>query len=382
MAVIDELLGPPARPTWFDESITRVLDDADVVTSARGPLELEQLTVGLLGAELHRAVHEEPSGLLLGWWFAELVEAATGRAMRADGASWEPPFWLLHGLAGVAPPSLQPNLTALSRSVRSMRGDGAARPPGWLSDVPRVAATGEVLRMRDAYGSRFAVIAGFSYPGVRNSSVFLFDIDASGFVTLVDAGIFDDPERAATAWRARVGDAARHARPEPVVDADELLCLVLCDIGDEHVIRGDESRPVMDNWFRAQRRVHDLGRALHARGTPLPAPASLFGDVETAVMTGQFTAWYADAHDTAEPDPEAVEALAYEWMEGTLPETWYAASPRRVEFQLDLIGDWVPDDPVTIAVRALLPEWVRWLGERAGLPEPLRQRALTAASAQ
>ncbi|MGH3565493.1 MAG: hypothetical protein ACRDRH_05575 [Pseudonocardia sp.] len=67
-------------------------------------------------------------------------------------------------------------------------------------------------------------------------------------------------------------------------------------------------------------------------------------------------------------------------MEGAVPETWYAASPQRIEFQLRLINDWVPDHPVTHGVKALIPEWVCWLGERAGLPEDLRERAVTAAT--
>lgn len=41
-----------------------------------------------------------------------------------------------------------------------------------------------------------------------------------------------------------------------------------------------------------------------------------------------------------------------------------AALERRVEFLLELIGYWIPDDPVTLEVKSLLPEWVRWLGER------------------
>jgi hypothetical protein len=94
-------------------------------------------------------------------------------------------------------------------------------------------------------------------------------------------------------------------------------------------------------------------------------------------MAAEFTIWYTDKHGE-QPDPEAVDALTEEWMEGTLPETWYAVSPRRVKFQLGLIGDWIPDDPVTVAVKTLLPDWVRWRGERAGLPEYLLDRALAA----
>ncbi|MGH3874540.1 MAG: hypothetical protein ACRDSR_24055 [Pseudonocardiaceae bacterium] len=61
-------------------------------------------------------------------------------------------------------------------------------------------------------------------------------------------------------------------------------------------------------------------------------------------------------------------------MEGALPDTWHAASPHRVDFQLALINDWIPDDPVTIAVKALLPELVCWHGEQADLPERLHNR--------
>jgi hypothetical protein len=54
-------------------------------------------------------------------------------------------------------------------------------------------------------------------------------------------------------------------------------------------------------------------------------------------------------------------------MEGTLPETWFSIAPRRVEFQLELINDWIADE-VTTEVLNLMPTWVRWLGEGASLP--------------
>ena len=95
-------------------------------------------------------------------------------------------------------------------------------------------------------------------------------------------------------------------------------------------------------------------------------------------MTRPFTEWCA-ATGAAEPDPEAVDALAGEWMEGTLPETWFSVSPRRVEFQLELVGDWFTDE-VTTEVLNLMPAWVRWLGERGGLPAQLRERVIAAAT--
>jgi hypothetical protein len=112
---------------------------------------------------------------------------------------------------------------------------------------------------------------------------------------------------------------------------------------------------------------------------PLPAARSLYHDLDTDPMASAFTSWHVQRHGS-EPDPEAVGALAQEWMEGTLPDTWHAVSPHRVEFQLALINDWIPDNPITIATKALLPEWVRWHGEQAGLPTHLLDRAVAVAT--
>lgn len=49
-------------------------------------------------------------------------------------------------------------------------------------------------------------------------------------------------------------------------------------------------------------------------------------------------------------------------------------SPRhRSEYFRELIADW-RDDPVTDMVLTLLPEWVRWNGEQAGVPAHLIER--------
>jgi hypothetical protein len=232
--------------------------------------------------------------------------------------------------------------------------------------------------MRDAYGARIALIAGFSYPDGVDRSVFLFDIDACGFVEIVHAGVFDDVQQAATAWRALVGDTAQSAKPERVETAERLLCLVHCDSGEE-ILRGTESQTVLDNWFRARRRICNLAEALRRRGMSLPAARSLYHDLDTDPMAAAFTGWHVHRHGS-EPDPEAVGALAQQWVEGTLPDTWHAVSPHRVEFQLALINDWIPDDPITVAAKALLPEWVRWHGEQAGLSEHLIDRGVAVAA--
>jgi len=385
LEVLVSRFGDNSRPDWYDSSSKTVLDQADVLKMARGPRELEQATAELLGAELYSHVHGEQRGGRLELWIGELVETAKARIREEAGsptAAWEVPLRLLHGLTSIGPRPLRMAVQDALRDVKHdlRRAAAPRRQPAWLKLLPQVAATGDVWDMRDAYGTRMAVIAGFSYPGGVDPSVFLFDIDACGFIRLVNAGVFDNVQEAAAAWRAQVGDIADGVEPKPVTAAQRLMCLVHYE-HSETGISGDETRAVMDNWLRAERRLRDLREALDRRGIPLPQAQSLYHDIDPEPMASAFTEWYTQRHGT-KPDTEAVEAMAEEWLEGTLPETWYAISPHRAEFQRALISDWQPDDPITIAVLELLPTWVRWHGELSGLPEHLIARAVTAAEGQ
>lgn len=375
-ASLQRLLGSKERPGWFDDSIRRTIDGAPVLVDAAGPRELEQLTAELVGTQLYRAIHDAGKGLWFDRWLAELADACRRRLEESVGGDdWRPFFWLLHGIAAIAPPALVPALPSRG-FVKSLPAD--SEPPRWLSDATRIAATGEIWRMRDRYGTRYAVIAGFRYPRGNGEYVLQLDIDTSGFVTLEGVQVVDDVAQAEASWRDAVGDSAAQAQPEPVTAADQLLCLVHLDPADEACIRGDESRSVIDNWFRADRLIRELREVMRKRRMPLPAAANLYRDIDITVMTHPFAEWRAAA-GVVEPNSEAVDALAAEWMEGTTPETWFSVSPRRVEFQLGLIGDWVVDEITTEAL-ALMPTWVRWLGERADLPADLQERVITAAS--
>ena len=73
------------------------------------------------------------------------------------------------------------------------------------------------------------MIADYVAPGDARSSWYLLDIDASGFVVLADAGVYDDAEQAAEAWRTPAGDA--DATVAPVDDPADLRCLVELDTG-------------------------------------------------------------------------------------------------------------------------------------------------------
>jgi hypothetical protein len=366
------------RPDWFGMSIGNVLDGADVVLAARGPRELEQATAELLGAEMHRAVHEEQQGLWFDRWLENLAEAAATRvretvAKREDG--WQAPWRLLRGMTSIAPTALRP---ALQNELDGVKSAAMKQEPGWLKQLPRIIATGEVWTMRDVYGSRLALIAEFSYPDETDPSVFLFDIDVCGPATLASAGVFDDVAQAAVAWRTEIGETADAVPPKPVETSDQLRSLTHCDTG-VGCLQGDETRNVMENWFRSRRRTQDLAAALRERGMPLPSAVSLYRDLDTREWDGKFTDWYL-RRNGVKPDPDGVLALAEEWMEGTLPDAWHSVSPHRIEYQLALINDWIPEHPTTIAAKALFPEWVRWHAEEAELSQHFIDRALAVAN--
>ena len=85
------------------------------------------------------------------------------------------------------------------------------------------------------------------------------------------------------------------------------------------------------------------------------------------------------------PDIEATgdmhvlrEALAEEWLGSMLPGTEHAVSPRRSAAFRDQITSWWDDQDAAGAL-SLLPEWIRWNGEQAGLPPDLISDAVALA---
>ncbi|WP_405012222.1 hypothetical protein [Kitasatospora sp. NBC_01539] len=193
---------------------------------------------------------------------------------------------------------------------------------------------------------------------------------------LAGGGTFDDVQQAAAAWRTAVGAAAADSVPQPLDKAhtEALRCLVEVDLS-EITIRGTESRAVWDEWFRALRRIHDLSNALQRHGSSLPTPLNLYQDIDITPTVEAFSAWLRQEHGE-EPDPEAVDALVGEWLEGALPDTADSVSPHRIEHQLGLINDWMPDHPTTIGAKRLLPHWVRFLAQRTDLPDTAAAAAL------
>jgi hypothetical protein len=348
------------RPGWFDEAIPAALDGASVLMAANGPRELEQATAELLGAELAYRLEHEAGGLAFHEFAEAVASAATARIKKSaadQDDTWEAPLRLLHGLNALGTPTIEAAAkTGITRAAKWLRRV-PAQAPEWLDQ--RVVATGEAWRLRDVYGHRVAVIAGFAYPKRTTSEVFLFDLDLSGIPAFAGAGVYDGVEQAADAWRKTAGDAELVR----VEDSAELEDLAQFTYGERTVV-GDESRNLMDNLFRARRRVQDLDVVVK-----LPQRQWLY-EFNTATMADPFMKWHEDTYGSV-PFLEAVDGLAEDWMEGHLPETWFGVSPGRVSVILGLMTDWVDEDQATIEAKLLLPKWIRWLGENSKLPEDL-----------
>ncbi|MEV6905383.1 hypothetical protein [Amycolatopsis sp. NPDC051071] len=347
---------PVTFPDWFEEGVENVLSGVGGLMACETARGLEQATAELLGGELKRAIDEERYGLDFDLFFTAVVAEMS---FRAKAEPTEALWRLLHGLLAIAAPGVVPYLRSSIARV-----DDASRSE-WPRSLAEIEATGEVWEMRDVYGTRLAVIAAYTYPGV-----YLFDVDMSGIPVLDGGDVHDDVEQAVEAWRKKLGDEAGDAEPRAVTDTDRLGGLLSCDFD----VIGFESRNALDNWYRAQRRLEDLAAALNKRNLPLPPYRVFFDDADPAEMTTPFAAWHIE-HFGNEPEPGLVEDLAREWMGGLVPDTRFSVSPGRIGYYLEVIGDW--RDP---AAMALLPKWARWLGERAGLPSPLVERVVAKAT--
>jgi hypothetical protein len=343
------------RPDLFGLSHRRVLAASAALLRSDGPRALEQATAELIGAELRSP---EVQGLRFDLWAHDLIESARNRVL-SDAAwnndTWQGPWWLLHGLASIGSYGLGGYAAQqATEAAKPLPRAELAQQPDWLALMPGIEATGDVHVLRDVYGTRFGVIAGFAYPGGVDPSVCLLGFDASEYLGLAVAGVFDDAEPAVAAWRDWVGDSAPGV--EPVTP--EVLAWLSHAEHSETLIDERDQGTLLDDYFRGPRRLQDITRKLGGRYAELPE-----GDPATAQEA--FTAWYSTRHGDV-PDQDAVEALAEEWLGVMLPGTEHAVSPRRsAAFRDQITIYWDEED--SAGALSLLPEWIRWNGEQAGL---------------
>jgi hypothetical protein len=98
----------------------------------------------LVGAEMHRALNEDRSGLSFEWLVHELIDGAVFRITEDPGPSdpaWAASWRLLQGLSSIIPPGLLSILLETQAQIRKALPSGTvAGQPDWLPLLPKIAA--------------------------------------------------------------------------------------------------------------------------------------------------------------------------------------------------------------------------------------------------
>jgi hypothetical protein len=392
--------GAEPRP-WWGKSHQRILAAARALTWPSRPVDLETQACRIVGDEFYERLNSRVTGLHPPQWLRALAEE-TGAALRAsvaDGTGdWRQLWALLCGLALTAPPGdtgsetaklararfpdiKDPYVTALAeagKAAKLLADRGQASGIGHRADGCRAA--GDPLLARDAYGSRFLLVAPFGYDEKVPDHWYAWDIDSCWILTVAGAGVFGSAEDALAEWQHAVGPAAGAAlspsTPETTV---RLLapCLETGPLSD--MLQGSEPRELIREYYRLRRRAHSLTGP--AGATAASAATASSGGGDAGPVREAFLGWYAARHyDVPQDTADAVDTILQEWGPRAHPgeRSRYACSPHRIEMAAHLIRDGYLPDHANAALR-LLPEWTQWCIGQNGLNDDFAARSRGAA---
>jgi hypothetical protein len=295
---------------------------------------------------------------------AEAVHAAL-RKVSTDPDGWRAAWRVLVVAARVVPYPLSEDAAKVIEHLRSVAG-GQVLP--MTPSSPSV--TGPVLWTRDAYGSRFGVIAAFSTPD-ETDRWYLWDIDACGYKPCtVHSAYYPTPEQALAAWQAGVGELAAAQTSFTPVDDPELLMDLLP--AEEGFLRpGGENADQFAEYHRGMRLGEMAAKAVESLDRPKRQI-----DLNASTAAVQFAAWLRE-HRASQPQPadldELVKELADSWQISYPAVLYPTCSPHRVTMTVLHLRDYYLDDFAAQLI-ALLPDWVRWLAARNGTPAELAER--------
>jgi len=392
--------GAEPRP-WWGESHQRILAAARAFTWPSRLVDLETQACRIVGDEFYERLNLQLTGLHPPQWLRALAEE-TGAALQAsvaDGTGdWRQLWALLCGLALTAPPGdtesetaklararfpdiKDPYVTALAEAGKAAR---LLADRGLASGIRHPAdgcqAAGDPLVARDAYGSRFLLVAPFGYDGQAPDHWYAWDIDSCWILTVAGAGVFGSAQDALAEWQHAVGPGAGTAlSPSPPETTARLLarCLETGPLSD--MLQGSEPRELIREHYRLRRRARVLTGPAGATATSAATASSGGGDA--GPVREAFLGWYTARHGNAPQDAaDAVDTILCEWGPRAHPgeRSRYACSPHRIEMAAHLIRDGYFPDDANAALR-LLPQWTQWCIGQSGLNGDFAARSSAAA---
>jgi hypothetical protein len=353
------------------ELVTPIIAELAVLAAQRTDEELEEILCRRLGAAMWGTeklpLGEEPSPETVG--AAALTMAAGAVRSALDSAADVSMSWrVLSVVVGLLPYPLSEEADELVRALV----DGPGRPLRLRAPDPK-KLTGPALWTRDAYGSRFAIVAPFPTSG-GGTRWYLWDVDACGHQAFtVHSAFYPGPDEALTAWREGVGETATGEVAFTPVDNPRLAAEVL--YREDGILRiGGENEPQLAEYLRSRSLAEAVIETL---GPPRSGRPEL--DAERAAR--KFIAWMRKHHTAPADLDELATELASSWSLDAPADLYGTCSPHRVALTVVHVRDYYQDDSAEELV-ALLPAWISWLAERNGTPSELVERCLPYASGE
>jgi hypothetical protein len=376
------LAGQAEPSPWWGESHQRILAAARALTWPSNLANVETQACRIVGDEFYERLNTRGVTRLNPPGWLHVLTQETEAALRASAAGstgdGQQLGALLCGLALIAPPG-----GTDAETTKLLADHGGPAGTGFPADGCR--ATGQPLVARDAYGSRFLLVAPFGYGAKATEHWYAWDVDACSLLTVTGAGVFGSAQDALAEWQDAVGPAAG---PELLPARSELAvwllshCLETGPVWD--ILEGTEPRELMREYWRLRQRARALTGPAGAAATRADAAlfdAAPFGGEDLDPVREAFLGWYTARHGDVAPDTaDAVYTILDEWglPRGPGKGSRYSCSPHRIEMTALLIRDSYSADDANTALR-LLPEWTQWCIEQSGLGPDFAARSRAAA---
>jgi hypothetical protein len=340
---------PNAGRDGFDGLYAEMLRAFRPMAKVTDPLEVEMFASDLVGAWWKQLPPSEDAEMVFGLGAVDYAARAGTREALA----------LLRALAVVGVTAEQ-RQTA-STAAAALAAAGVAEPP-WAAQIGRVRV-GECWRLADVYGDQASLLMVFGYGGRRHGLVALVDFNhLGGWVK--DLFVTAEPARTLRELR-------KAALSEPLARLEQVDPAAARGLLEDGLAATDATwQPEVSQELR-QCRALALARC---RAMPEPAragePDREIGEAEREAVVAEFL---ASSYAGDLPDRDAARYCARllvdfgaDYDGGKLARV----SPAKVE---GFLHDWVPakvmlDDEDRDAMPAVVAAWVRWAGERTGLP--------------
>jgi hypothetical protein len=301
------------------------------------------------------------SALVGSWWDIELLDADPevefGERLVAYAAgrrTSRPALALLRVVAELGTPAQR---EAASRGADALAAAGVPEPP-WADDLRTARHTGS-WAYGDVFGDQTSVLLTFDGPGRPHGAMVLVDHTLGGIAK--DAFVVDDPGATLGEMRAMAGDLL-WLRELAAAEAAALLvpAFAATDAGRE--------LPLGEDFRDARALVLARLRLLPEPPTVLPRRPEDHEPIAEEFLASDARPRDADAGAVA-----ACARLVAQLM-AEIDGQPGRVSPAKLELLLD---EHIPavvdeDDPEWEVLPTVLPAWVGWAAERAGLPSSAR----------